>query len=217
MTSRSLPIPPRTLAWSLALLAGAVGALACAPAHGDEGLYGPAAPPGSAFVRVFNGTPQSIEDVRVGTEDLNEVGAYEASEFTFLPPGSHALVAGTVKQSLSLKPDRYYTAAIVDGKVRLLDNERYANRMKALVIVYNLVDGADLSLRTADGRTAVVDKIAPNATGQREVNAVRTQLALYRGDQRVASVRPVALERGRAFSLFVTGSADQPMPVWVVN
>jgi len=213
-----LPEPPQFFLLALALVMGTVLALAATAARaGDEALYGPAAPPGSAFVRVFNGTAQSINDAKVGVEDFNEVPPFDASEFTFLPPGTHVLTAGAVKQSLTLKPDRFYTAAIIDGKVKLLDGERYGNRMKALVIVYNLVDGGELSLRTADGKTPVVDKVAPNASGQREVNAVRTQLALYRGEQRVAAVRPVSLERGRAFSLFVTGSAEQPVPVWVVN
>lgn len=212
-----LPATARTLAWMLALLAGASAALAASPARADEGLYGPAAPPGSAFIRIFNGMPHSINEARVGPEDFNEVPPFDASEFTFLPPGTHALSAGPVKENVTLKPDRWYTAAVIDGKLKLLDSERYGNRMKALVIVYNLLDGSELSLKTADGRTPVVDKVAPQSTGQREVNAVKTQLALYRGDQRVAAVRPVALERGRAFSLFVTGSPDAPVPVWVVN
>lgn len=213
-----MPQPPQLFLLALALVMGTVLALAAVAARaGDEALYGPAAPPGSAFIRVFNGTSQSINEAKVGTEDFNEIPPFDASEFTFLPPGTHTLTAGAVKQSLTLKPDRFYTAAIMNGKVKLLDGERYSNRMKALVIVYNLVDGSELSLRTADGKTPVVDKVAPNGTGQREVNAVRTQLALYRGEQRVAPVRPVSLERGRAFSLFVTGSAEQPVPVWVVN
>lgn len=213
-----MPQPPQFFLLALALVMGTVLALAAVAARaGDEALYGPAAPPGSAFIRVFNGTSQSINEAKVGTEDFTEIPPFDASEFTFLPPGTHTLTAGAVKQSLTLKPDRFYTAAIMNGKVKLLDGERYSNRMKALVIVYNLVDGSELSLRTADGKTPVVDKVAPNGTGQREVNAVRTQLALYRGEQRIAQVRPVSLERGRAFSLFVTGSADQPVPVWVVN
>lgn len=201
-----------------ALLLATAAALAPAPSPaGDEALYGPAAPPGSAFIRIFNGTPLSINEARVGPESFDEIPPFDASEFTFVPAGKYALTAGNVKESLTLRADRFYTAAIIDGKVRLLDNERYGNRMKALVVLYNLADGGELSLRTADGRATVVDKVPPNQFAQREVNAVKTQLALYRGDQRVAAVRPMALERGRAFSLFVTGSAQQPVPVWVVN
>lgn len=210
--------PYRFLAAALAVvLAGAAVLATRAARAGDEGLYGPAAPPGSAFVRVFNGTAQSVIDARVGPEDFNEIAPFDASEFAFVPPGSYELTAGAVKQKITVQADRFYTAALLNGKVQLLDNERYGNRMKALVILYNLSGDSELSLKTADGKTAVVDKVAPNRSGQREVNAIRAQLALYKGDQRVAAVRQVNLERGRAFSLFVAGTAAQPVPVWVVN
>jgi alginate O-acetyltransferase complex protein AlgF len=200
----------------IALVATALLAAAAARA-GDEGIYGPDAPPDSAFLRVFNATPQPLEDVRLGAEDIGEVHAYQASEFVFVAPGTHTLSAGPLTRPVKLAADRYYTAVLQDGRFALLDNERYHNRLKALVIVYNLVDAGALSLRTGDGRAAVVDAVAPNAFGTREVNAVRTTLALYEGNRRVAPVPPVTLERGRAFSLFVAGSKQQPVPVWVVN
>jgi len=210
--------PYRFLAAALAVvLVGAALLAANAARAGDEALYGPAAPPGSAFIRIFNGTQQSLVDARVGPEDLNEIAPYEASEFTFLPPGSYDLTAGPVKQRITLQPDRFHTAAVIDGKVQLVDNDRFRNRMKALVILYNLTGESELSLKTADGKTPVVENVPPNKSGQREVNAVRTQLALYKGGQRVAPVRQVAFERGRAFSLFVAGTPQAPVPVWVVN
>lgn len=199
------------------ILLGAALLAANAARAGDEALYGPAAPPGSAFIRIFNGGQHSLIDARVGPEDLNEVAPYEASEFTFLPPGSYDLTAGALKQKVTLQPNRFYTAAVIDGKVQLIDNDKFANRMKALVIVYNLTGDGELSLKTADGKTAVVENVPPSKSGQREVNAVRTQLALYKGAQRVAAVRQVAFERGRAFSLFVAGTPQAPVPVWVVN
>ena len=212
-----MPTPYRFLAAMLTLVLLGAALIAADAARADEGLYGPAAPPGSAFIRVFNGSGQSIVDAKIGAEDFNEIPPYDASEFTFVPAGSHTLTAGGAKQQLSLKADRFYTAAFMNGKFLVLDNERYGNRLKALVIVYNLAGTPDASLRTADGKTTVVEKVAPQSIGQREVNAIRTQLALYSGENRVASVKPIGLERGRAFSLFIAGTPDHPMPVWVVN
>lgn len=213
-----MPTPYRFLAAMLALVLLGAALIAADAAHaGDEALYGPAAPPGSAFIRVFNGTGQSLNDAKVGPEDFNEVPPYDASEFTFVPAGSHTLIAGGTKQQLALKADRFYTAALLDGKIQVLENERFGNRLKALVMVYNLAGAGDLSLRTADGKTTVVEKVAPHSVGAREVNAIRAQFALFSGDKRVAAVKPIGLERGRAFSLFVAGTPDHPMPVWVVN
>ena len=203
-----------TLLFTAALVA-ALGPARDARA-GDEGVYGPAAPPDAAFVRVFNATAQPELEARVGDKVLDEVPAFGASDFVFVPEGSHALVAGKVNQKVSLKRGVFYTAAIEPGGVRLLENERYTNRLKALVIVYNLIDGTTLSLKTPDGR-GVVEDVKANAFGTREVNAVKVSLALFDGQKKVADVRPMNLERGRAFSLFVAGSRDQPVTSWAVN
>lgn len=197
--------------WSLLLL----GLLPSAHA-GDEGVYGPAAPPDAAFIRVFNATAQADLEARIGDKVLGEIPAFGASEFVFLPAGKYTLAAGGASQALALKPGRYYTAALRGGQFRLLDNDRYANRLKALVIVYNLVDGSTLSLKTADGRS-VVENVAANSFGTREVNAVKVNLALFEGAKKVTDVKPMNLERGRAFSLFVAGNREQPVTAWVVN
>ena len=197
--------------WSLLLLA----LLPIAHA-GDEGVYGPAAPRDAAFIRVFNATAQADLEARIGDKVLGEVPAFGASEFVFLPAGKYTLTAGGASQALALKPGRYYTAALRGGQFRLLDNDRYSNRLKALVIVYNLVDGTTLSLKTADGR-GVVENVAANSFGTREVNAVKVNLALFDGAKKVTDVKPMNLERGRAFSLFVAGNREQPVAAWVVN
>lgn len=196
-----------------ALLAG----LALAPAQaGDEGVYGPVAPPNSAFVRVFNATATPELQGRVGDKTFDEIPSYGASEFVFLPAGKHTLTVGAVSQPVTLAANKYYTAALQGKEIRLLENERYTNRLKALVIVYNLVDGSTLSLKTPDGR-GVVENVGPNSIASREVNAVKVNLALFDGARKLADVKPMNLERGRAFSLFVAGNKDQPVTSWVVN
>jgi alginate O-acetyltransferase complex protein AlgF len=191
-------------------------ALAAPAQGGDEGVYGPAAPPDAAFIRVFNATAQGELTARIGDKVLDDIPAFGASDFVFLPAGKYTLAAGPASEAVTLRQGRYYTAAL-DGKgFRLLDNDRYGNRLKALVIVYNLVDGSTLSLKTADGR-AVVENVAANSFGTREVNAVKVSLALFDGARKVGDVKPMNLERGRAFSLFVAGSREQPVTSWAVN
>lgn len=190
--------------------------LAFAAHAGDEGVYGPAAPADSAFIRVFNATAQPDLEARIGDKVMSDIGAYRASDFVFLPPGKYTLTAGGASQSVTLRRGRYYTAALEGQALQLLENDRFSNRLKSLVIVFNLVDGSTLSLKTPDGRP-VVENVAANTSGQREVNAVKVSLALYDGGKRLADVKPMNLERGRAFSLFVAGSKDSPVTSWVVN
>jgi alginate O-acetyltransferase complex protein AlgF len=189
--------------------------LPCAHA-GDEGVYGPVAPPDSAFVRVFNATAQPELEARVGDKVMDDIPSFGASDYVFVPAGKYTLTVGAVNQPVTLKQGKFYTAALEGKDLRVIENDRFANRLKALVIVYNLVDGTTLSLKTPDGR-AVVENVGPNSFGSREVNAIKVNLALFEGGTKVTDVKPMNLERGRAFSLFVAGNKDQPVTSWVVN
>lgn len=184
---------------------------------GDGGLYGPAAPPGSAFIRVFNASDADDVDARVGNETIADVRAWNASEFIFLPAGTHALSAAGSQGSLTLAPGRYYTAVTGSGPVRLLDNENTGNRLKALLILYNLTGDGALSLRTQDGGTTVISDVGRDASGKREVNPAKVQLAVFSGDKKLADAPPVTLARGQAFSLFVVGDAGAPRLSWAIN
>lgn len=208
---------PRSLWWAALVLLLLAALISGESRAGDGGLYGPAAPPGSAFVRVFNASDTEDLSARVGNQTLADIPAWKASEFVFLPAGTHAFAAGDSQQSLSLLAGRYYTVVAGGGKLRLVDNDPYSNRLKALLILYNMTGDSGLSLRTNDGATVVIPDVATSASGSREVNPSRVQLALYKGDQKVAEAPPVTLARGQAFSLFVLGDASTPRLSWAVN
>lgn len=213
----SRPVLTRQSRWSVAALCLLM--LFTSPvtrAAGDGGLYGPAAPPGSAFIRVFNASDADF-DARVGNETLSDVGAWQASDFAFLPAGSHTLSAGAASQSVDLSAGRYYTAVVGKSGVQLVNDDNSGNRLKALLILYNMAGTAPLSLRTQDGKTVVVPDVARGVSGKREVNPTKVQLAVYAGDTKLADAPPVALARGQAFSLFVVGEAAAPRLVWTIN
>lgn len=184
---------------------------------GDGGLYGPAAPPGSAFIRVFNASDTEELTARVGNESIADIRAWGASDFIFLPAGTHPLSAGGASDSVTLAPGRYYTAVAGAGGVKLLDNDNSGNRLKALLILYNLTGNGALSLRTQDGGTVVIPDVATSTSGKREVNPSKVRLAVYDGDRKVGDAPPVSLARGQAFSLFVVGDGAAPRMAWAVN
>lgn len=200
----------------LALAALALMTSFVAPA-GDGGLYGPTAPPGSAFIRVFNASDADDLETRVGNETISDVGSWKASEFIFLPAGTHQLSGGGASKSVSLSAERFYTAVVGGGTVRLLDNDNTGSKLKALVILYNLTGNAGLSLRTQDGATVVIPDVANEASGKREVNPAKVQLAVYKGDQKLGDAPPISFARGQAFSLFVVGDAGSPRMAWAIN
>lgn len=183
-------------------------------AGGDAALYGPTAPKGSAFVRVYNASNAEIS-ASVGNTSLNEIGPLASSDFSFMPQGDYSAKIGSNTLPVKLASDHYYTIVNnTSGAPQLVEEAPFKNKQKALVRVQNLSDKA-LTLKTADGKTNVVETVKAKGTGEREINPVKVSLALYEGDKKVSEVKPVALERGEASVLYVTGSGSTLSPVWV--
>ena len=181
------------------------------------GLYPPAAPPGSAFIRVFNASNQPSVTAQVGTKNIPGTAALQASSYVFLAPGAYPLKVGGASDQVSLQGSRCYTAALgSDGKLHLFDEDCFNSQLKSLIEVYNLIDGTQLSVHTADG-ASVIDHVAAGRAGQREVNPVKASLAVYDGTTKLADAKPLTLERGKTYSLFVTGTRSAPVLIWVTG
>lgn len=200
--------------WARLACALSLGVAAFA-AQADEGaLYGPQAPKGSAFVRAYNAGNSEL-DVSVGSTSLNDVAPLGSSDFKFLPPGSYTAQVGQQSLPVKLDPDSYYTlVSQPGGKPQLVAEPPFKNKQKALVRVQNL-SGSKLTLKTADGKTDVVKDVGPQSHGDREINPVKVNLALFDGSKKVSDLKPVTLARGEVVCLYVTGSGGKLAPVWV--
>ncbi|WP_339528839.1 alginate O-acetyltransferase AlgF [Pseudomonas mucidolens] len=205
---------PRRLAKTLALVAGMSVVSMSAFAGGDAALYGPVAPKGSSFVRLFNASNQEVS-ATVGNTALNDVAPLGSSDFSFLPGGDYSAKVGSQAVTVKLAADHYYTLVNSgSAQPQLIEEPPFKNKQKSLVRVQNLSDKA-LTLKTADGKTEVVKVVAAKGRGEREINPVKVSLALFDGDKKVGDLKPVALERGEAAVLYVTGQGSNLSPVWV--
>ena len=205
-----------SIAKALTLAAGLTLASMQAFAGADAALYGPSAPKGSTFVRLYNaaGSPAAAS---VGNTQIKQVGAQASSDFSFLPGGDYTAQVGGKSVPVKLAADKYYTLVnSSSGNPQLIEEPPFKNKQKALVRVQNLSDQS-LTLKTADGKTEVVSPVAAKGRGEREINPVKVNLALYQGDKKVGDVKPVALARGEAAVLYVTGSGNSLSPVWVTR
>lgn len=183
-------------------------------AGGDAALYGPTAPKGSTFIRVYNASNAEVS-ATVGSTPLNEIAPLSSSAFSFMPQGDYTAKVGSQTVPVKLASDQYYTlVSNTSGAPQLVEEPPFKNKQKSLVRVQNLSD-TPLTLKTADGKTDVVPSVAAKGRGDREINPVKVTLALYQGDKKVSDLKPIALERGEAAVLYVTGSGSSLSPVWV--
>jgi alginate O-acetyltransferase complex protein AlgF len=204
----------KSLLKTCALVAGISLFSVQAFAGGDSALYGPTAPKGSTFIRVYNASNAEVS-ATVGNTALNEIAPLASSAFSFMPQGDYSAKVGSQTVPVKLASDQYYTlVSNTSGAPQLVEEPPFKNKQKSLVRVQNLSD-KPLTLKTADGKTDVVTAVAAKGRGDREINPVKVSLALYEGDKKVSDLKPVALERGEAAVLYVTGSGSNLSPVWV--
>jgi len=215
MTAHTLKTALRTsrIAKACALAVGFGLLSAQAFAAGDAALYGPTAPKGSAFVRVYNASGQQVNST-IGNNKAADVPAGKGTAFEFMPGGQYTAKLGSESLPVNLAGDHYYTIVkTASGTSKLVEEGAFTNKQKALVRVQNLSD-KPLALKTADGKE-VIPAVAPNGHGEREINPVKVSLALFDGANKVADLKPVNLERGKATVLFVTGQGTSLNPAWV--
>ena len=180
----------------------------------DAALYGPKAPKGSAFVRAYNASSTEL-DVSVGQTHLKQISPLASSDFKFLPAGSYQAQVGNAQMPVQLEAEHYYTLVSQTGaEPRLVEEPPFTSRQKALLRVQNL-SGSTLSLKTADGKTDVVADVKPDGRGDREINPVKVDLALFDGERKVADLKPVTLARGEVVCLYITDAQGKLSPVWV--
>ncbi|MGZ0784459.1 alginate O-acetyltransferase AlgF [Pseudomonas saponiphila] len=205
---------PRRLAQAITLAAGVSVLSLSAFAGGDAALYGPTAPKGSTFVRLYNASNSEVS-ATVGSTSINDLAPLASSDFSFMPGGDYSAKVGSQNVPVKLAADHYYTLVNnASGQPQLIEEPPFKNKQKSLVRVQNLSDQA-LTLKTADGKTDVVKAVAAKGRGEREINPVKVSFALYDGEKKVSDLKPVALERGEAAVLYVTGSGSSLSPVWV--
>lgn len=178
-------------------------------------LYAREAPPGAAFIHVFNATPNTGVTGQIDDKSLPPLLPYSASEYVFLTPGEHSVQVAGVKQPFKLDGGHFYTVAAESGGLQLFEFHEPLTKLKAMIAVFNLLPATTLSLKTADGATAVFDSVAPHTNMQRTINPLKLNLALFDGTRKIVDVPEIRPERGQSFSLFVSGT--DALPVLVVN
>ncbi len=181
-----------------------------AMAASDTGLYAPAPPEGSAFVRFVSDLNYSgSEPVLVNGKKYDYLDYKEVSSYFTLPSGNVSAVIGKAKSSFNIEAGKFYTVVLEErGTLALRQDPVNNNRAKAQIILYNFSGEDNLSLRTADGNVEVIPPLAAGQMAQRQINPVRVELALFKGEQKIKDIGSPSLERAQSYSAFAVSNDD---------
>jgi alginate O-acetyltransferase complex protein AlgF len=188
------------------LIAAGLISAGSALAQDTQGLYAPAPPPDSAFVRLINasGIPLSATlGAKAATAPKSGISTY-----VVIPQGMVAVKSGSTTVKLPVSAGKFYSAVWNGKTFKLMIDSNADDRAKALLLVYNLSKAGALDLKTADGKLSVVSGIKPGESGNRAVNGITVDLAAFSGAKAVATFKGVSLERGNAYAIVVTDSGS---------
>ncbi|SMB80546.1 alginate O-acetyltransferase AlgF [Deinococcus hopiensis] len=177
------------------LFVALLGSLAAAE---DNGLYDPAPPANSAFVRVIN-APAGTLGGKAVTADKGT-----ASVYVVVPQGEFDAKVGAAAGKLKVEAGKFYSVVPSGNRLVLLTDPAMESRAKALLVIYNLSKAASVDLKTADGKTTVVKGVKAGDSGNRAVNGVTVDLAAFAGDKALGTLKGVKLERGNTYAVVVT-------------
>lgn len=179
---------------------------------GEDALYAAEAPDGAAFIRVVNADASgSLAQASIGDKVIKDVSPLEASPYIYLPEGNYQVDVAGQKAPVSMKKDEFYTVVVLDsGEMKVLKDVTFDNPRKALLSFYNLTGTNGVTLKTSDGKVAVIDAVDSLAVANREINAVSIALGAFQSNEALAKTAEVSLQRGKVFSVFAIDVGGKP-------
>lgn len=189
-----------------------VAAICAVSVVAQEGLYDPAPPANSAFVRVFNSSDAAFS-ATLDTKAYKGT-ARTATPYLVIPEGSRAFNVGKTATKFSIKAGKFYTIT-VDDTASLMEDMTNTNRTKTMLSLYNIGSNSAISLKTADGKTNVIESVNTNSSKSIVVNGIKIGFAVFSDGKSVSIIPETQLERGSAYSVFVSGAKDALKVSWV--
>lgn len=180
------------------------------PKAADEGLYDPAPPEGSAFVRFVSDYEISgSKPVMVNDKTYDYLDYKEASSYFVFPEGDIQAKVGDSSGNFPVEAGGFYTVILTDnGTLSIKSDPQNNNQAKAQILLYNLSGQDNLSLKTADGAIEVIPPVGNGEVADKQINPVRVSLAVYSGDQKVKDLGSLSLERSQSYSAILATADD---------
>jgi hypothetical protein len=175
-------------------------------AAAQESVYGPAAPPGAGFVRVFfAASPAETVTVDIGNVAFGPVSGGAVTPYRPVSEGLYLLRLPGRETELFTRAGAYQTVLVTAEEIAVVPDRSHEDPAKAQLVLYNVSTRARVALVTAEAGQAVIPALAPLTGSAIAVNAVAVRFAVTVGNDdspHTVEVAPFSLRRGASFSIF---------------
>ena len=125
-----------------------------------------------------------------------------------VPQGNVAAKFGAASNTLAVVAGKFYSAVWNGKTFRLMTDVSADDRAKAQLTVCNRNTKPAPDLKTVDGKLSVVGGVKPGESGNRAMNGIIVDSAVFGGNEALAIFKGAALERGNAYAIVVTDSGS---------
>ncbi|ESQ74210.1 hypothetical protein ABAC402_15500 [Asticcacaulis sp. AC402] len=190
-------------------------------AYNDAGLYAAAPPPNSVFVRIISDADDAKPvDAVIGKAKYSAANGM-ASPYKVVPAGKVSVTAAGGNRTVSFVSGNYYTVVVSGARgkptINSIQDPKLDSKVKGLITFYNLTGRSALTLKTADGKANVVERVASGQVGARQVNSATIGFAVFDGANALGKTAPQTVNRGNAYSSIVTDAGGRIKVIWVRN
>ncbi len=183
-------------------------------ANPDQGLYDPVAPKDAAFVRfIYADAGSSPAEFSMNGKSYGVYDFQTVSPYFVAPKGRTNTLAGAAKDLFLFEPGRYYTVALFNGALEIIEDDTLESLSKALIQVYNFTSYPSLALKTTgDAPVPVLSDVGPGQVKAREINAVKVAMEIVSDDDKRIPVDTISLDRRHAYAVMVFEEGSQVFP-----
>jgi len=174
----------------------------------DEGLYDPAAPDGSGFIRFVNMLENSDDlEVSIAGKSFGDIGFEQATAYFPVPHGNVPVSMGIRETTAPVQDGNFVTVVATsdaDGEIAVFRDPLPTNRAKALLTFYNL-GTPQASLSTDDEKVTLADNIDAMDSYSELINPVKIGFIASQNQGGSLNIEPYVFERGQSYGIFYNG------------
>lgn len=171
-------------------------------AGAQAGLYAPAAPENSAFVRVAAVHRPVQERLAVGPITFTPLLLGEVSPYRIVPVEGYVL-GGRGGTFFTPEAGAFYTIIPGDGREhRIISDTAHRDRARAQLNLYNVTD-SPVGLQALEPAGEIFSALSPGERVDRLLNALSVVVQATYSGTGAGARQSISMERGASFSVFV--------------
>ncbi len=186
-----------------------------AAAADDAELYDPKVNEDEGLIRVLNLTGKNSTLAINGAPAIfRKIPPYNFTDYIVTKEGRKTLQLGAASLDVVIERGATSTFTVLpNGKIKALHDAVIGKKGKSLITLYNFTDNLPLTLKTANGKTTIIEPVQPASSNHREINPVKIAPAVFSDQSKIKALDPIQLKRNTPYSIAIWQHNDRTVAI----